>query len=262
MAHLPSTYVCAKRFKTRTRLESTVPQNSDHSPFTVKLLVLMLAIAAFGAWNVWGPTWKNGGQANAADELPKVATYDNSSTRQVAIFAGGCFWCVESDFDQVPGVLETTSGYIGGTTANPTYKSVTYGSTGHREAVKIAFDPAKVTYAKLLNVFWRSVDPTDDGGQFCDRGDSYKTEIFATSDAQLKLAENSKKSILDTKRLAAPIVTPIRRAGPFTNAEDYHQDYYKKSPVQYKFYRYRCGRDARVRAIWGDEAHAGIEKKK
>lgn len=236
-------------------------QSHDNSPFTPKMLILMLAIAGLGAWNIWGPSWLDRGHAQAASDAPKIAEYDNSKTH-VAIFAGGCFWCVETDFDHVPGVLNTTSGYIGGTSSNPTYKSVTYGNAGHREAVKIIFDPTKVTYGKLLDVFWRSVDPTDDGGQFCDRGDSYKTEIFATSDAQLKAAQESKKALVEGNRLSAPIVTPIRRAGPFTDAEGYHQDYYKKSPIQYKIYRYRCGRDARVREVWGDEAHAGIEKKK
>ena len=189
-----------------------MPRKPGQSPFTIKLLLLMLAVAALGAWNVWGTSWNSARHANASDDVSKVAEYDNSKTH-VAIFAGGCFWCVESDFDHVPGVLETTSGYIGGTTANPTYKSVTYGNSGHREAVKIIFDPEKVTYAKLLDVFWRSVDPTDDGGQFCDRGESYETEIFATSDVQLKVAQTSKKALVDSGRLKAPIVTPIRRAG-------------------------------------------------
>ncbi|GBF27575.1 peptide methionine sulfoxide reductase MsrA [bacterium MnTg02] len=177
---------------------------------------------------------------------------------QVAIFAGGCFWCVESDFDSVPGVLETISGYTGGTLDNPTYKQVTAGGTGHSEAVRITFDPNKVTYERLLHIFWRSVDPTDNGGQFCDRGDSYKTAIFATDDIQLRLAKASKKMLQDPKVLDKPIVTPIRAASKFYPAEDYHQDYYNKNPLRYKFYRFRCGRDNRIRDLWGEEALTGI----
>ena len=177
---------------------------------------------------------------------------------QVAIFAGGCFWCVESDFDSVPGVLETISGYTGGTLDNPTYKQVTAGGTGHSEAVRITFDPNKVTYERLLHIFWRSVDPTDNGGQFCDRGDSYKTAIFATDDIQLRLAKASKKMLQDPKVLDNPIVTPIRAASKFYPAEDYHQDYYIKNPLRYKFYRFRCGRDNRIRDLWGEEALTGI----
>ena len=184
------------------------------------------------------------------------------SDTEVAIFAGGCFWCVESDFDKVPGVLETVSGYTGGKQDNPTYKTVTAGGSGHYEAVKIVYDPKKVTYDKLLHIFWRSVDPTDDGGQFCDRGESYKTAIFAKSDKQFKLANASKKIIEKAKLLEDPIVTPIVKAGPFFSAETYHQNFYKKNPVRYNFYRFSCGRNARVKSIWGKEAYSGIPKKK
>lgn len=178
--------------------------------------------------------------------------------RQVAIFAGGCFWCVESDFDKVPGVFETISGYTGGSVADPTYTKVTAGGTGHSEAVRITFDPKKVKYKRLLHIFWRTVDPTDDGGQFCDRGHSYKTAIFATNDEQLRLAKASKKMLRDAKLLDKPIVTPIRVASTFYPAEDYHQDYYNKNPLRYKFYRLSCGRDSRLRTLWGKEALAGI----
>ena len=180
--------------------------------------------------------------------------------KAVAIFAGGCFWCVESDFDHVPGVLDTVSGYIGGKIANPTYKQVTAGGTGHIEAVKITFDPAKVSFAKLLNVFWRSVDPTDAGGQFCDRGESYTTAIFVTDQKQLATAQASKKKLNAAKLLPKPVITPIRLAGPFYPAEDYHQNYYKKNPIRYNFYRFNCGRDSRVKALWKDAAHQGIKK--
>ena len=177
----------------------------------------------------------------------------------VATFAGGCFWCVESDFDTVPGVVETISGYTGGSVDNPTYRQVSEGGTGHREAVQIRYDPKQVSYEQLLHIFWRSVDPTDSGGQFCDRGDSYQTALFAGTEEERRLAEASKDAL---ERSATPmdtIVTPIEPLGEFYPAEDYHQDYYKKNPIRYKFYRFSCGRDARVQEVWGDQAHEGIE---
>ncbi len=179
---------------------------------------------------------------------------------QVATFAGGCFWCVESDFDSVPGVVRTISGYTGGLLINPSYEQVTAGGSGHREAVQIFYDPKKVTYAMLLEIFWRSVDPTDDGGQFCDRGESYKTAIFANSPEQKRLAEESKRRLQESAVLSRPIVTAIETAGPFYAAEAYHQNYYKKNPIRYKVYRFGCGRDARIEELWGEEAHRGIAK--
>ena len=175
-----------------------------------------------------------------------------------ATFAGGCFWCVESDFDKVPGVVETISGYTGGTVANPDYKQVTRGGTGHREAVQIRYDPKQVSYDRLLHIFWRSVDPTDGGGQFCDRGESYQTAIFAGSEEERRLAEASKEALAQSMVLDAPVVTPIELAGEFYPAENYHQDYYTKSPFRYRYYRFACGRDSRVQQIWGREAHDGI----
>ena len=179
---------------------------------------------------------------------------------QVATFAGGCFWCVEADFDNVPGVARTISGYAGGVLIDPTYKQVSAGGTGHREAVQIFYDPKKVGYAMLLDIFWRSVDPTDDGGQFCDRGESYETAIFANSPEQARLAEDSKRKLQLSAVLNQPIVTSIEVAGPFYPAEDYHQNYYQKNPLRYKFYRYRCGRDAQIKMLWGKDAHRGIAK--
>lgn len=176
---------------------------------------------------------------------------------EIATFAGGCFWCVESDFEHVPGVVSAVSGYTGGLLAKPTYRD--HGQ--HIEAVQITFDPNKVTYEKLVSIFWRSVDPTDAGGQFCDRGNSYTTAIFANSSAQKEIAERSKAELQSANRLSDPIVTPIRNATHWTDAEDYHQDYYKKNPVRYKLYRFNCGRDGRVEDLWQSEAHAGIEKK-
>ncbi|MEM6464148.1 MAG: peptide-methionine (S)-S-oxide reductase MsrA [Pseudomonadota bacterium] len=176
----------------------------------------------------------------------------------VAIFAGGCFWCVESDFDHVPGVVETISGYTGGHLENPTYRDVVSETTGHREAVKISFDPTKVTYATLLDVFFRSVDPTDPGGQFCDRGESYSTAIFALDDRQRELAIAA--SAEATKVLGTEVVTRIETASVFYRAEEYHQDYYQKNPVRYYGYRLGCRRDARIERLWGDQAHRGIIK--
>ena len=177
-----------------------------------------------------------------------------------AIFAGGCFWCVESDFDKVPGVLRTTSGYTGGHLANPTYDDVTAGGSGHLEAVKIEFDPAEITYPRLLHIFWRSVDPTDGGGQFCDRGESYTTAVFAVSPEQRRLAEASRTALVRSGVLSAPVATPIKTAGSFYPAEDHHQNYHEKNPLRYKFYRFTCGRDRRVKELWGDQAYDGIPR--
>ncbi len=171
--------------------------------------------------------------------------------RAMAIFAGGCFWCMEPPFDGLPGVLATTSGYTGGSVVNPSYEQVSSGKTGHLEAVKVEYDPMRVTYAQLLEVFWRNVDPTDAGGQFCDRGAHYATAIFASGEEQLAEANDAKTRLEASHRLQKPVVTPIRPAGPFYPAEDYHQDYYKKNPLRYKVYRTGCGRDHVLEQLWG-----------
>ena len=173
----------------------------------------------------------------------------------VAIFAGGCFWCVESDFDKVPGVLSTTSGYTGGKTKNPTYNQVSAGDTGHTEAVRISYDPAKVTYRQLLDFFWRHHDPLVKNAQFCDRGSQYRAAIFVQNDAERLQAEASKKEVQGI--LKKPVVTEISAAGPFYPAEDYHQDFYEKNAVKYKFYRWNCGRDQRIEQIWGSQKGEG-----
>ena len=195
---------------------------------------------------------------------PRAATSDAEPLPQgeheTAVFAGGCFWCVESDFDHVPGVHRTVSGYTGGTTVDPTYKTVVAGRTGHREAVEITYDPARVSFEELLEIFWRTVDPTDGGGQFCDRGHSYTTAIFPTSEEQRRIAEASKQRLLASGVLGNSIETPVAPTAPFYPAEDYHQDYYEKNPLRYNFYRLTCGRDRRIESLWGDEAHRGIEK--
>lgn len=167
----------------------------------------------------------------------------------MATFAGGCFWCMESDFDKVPGVISTTSGYIGGKVKNPNYKQVSAGGTGHAEAVEITYDPSRVSYQQLLAHFWRNIDPTVKDRQFCDTGDQYRSAIFAHGDEQRKLAEASKKKV--EAQLKKPIYTQIAAAGTFYAAEDYHQDFYKKNPTKYKFYRWNCGRDQRLEQIWG-----------
>ena len=167
-----------------------------------------------------------------------------------ATFAGGCFWCMEPPFDEIEGVLETTSGYTGGRTAKPSYEQVSSGGTGHVEAVEVTYDPAKVSYEKLLEVFWRNVDPTDASGQFCDRGEQYATAIFVHDEEQRRLAEESKRKLSESGRLKKPLITPIRAAAPFYAAEDYHQDYYRKNPIRYKFYRTGCGRDRALEKLW------------
>jgi methionine-S-sulfoxide reductase len=168
----------------------------------------------------------------------------------VAIFASGCFWCTESDFEKVPGVVEAVSGYIGGTDPDPTYREVSAGGTGHAEAVRLRYDPDVVTYEELLDVYWRNVDFLDAGGQFCDRGDQYRSAIFVRDEAQKRAALESKRELERSGRYGGPVVTQVVEGGTFHPAEDYHQDYYKKNPLRYKFYRYGCGRDARLAELW------------
>ena len=185
----------------------------------------------------------------SASAIAEEIAAENTAT---AIFAGGCFWCMESPFDALPGVIKTTSGYTDGHTENPTYKEVSNGKTGHLEAVQVTYDSAKVTYDKLLEVFWRNVDPFDDAGQFCDKGDQYKAAIFYNDDKGLQLAEASKTAV-KAKFPGKLIATSIKPAGKFFPAEDYHQDYYLNNPKRYKFYRFTCGRDRRLNEVWGSE---------
>jgi peptide-methionine (S)-S-oxide reductase len=189
--------------------------------------------------------------ANAPPEPAQEKPGAAPAERAVAIFSGGCFWCMEPPFDALPGVLSTTSGYTGGSVANPSYEQVSSGSTGHRESVKVEYDPNRVSYAQLLEVFWHNVDPTDGGGQFCDRGQQYTTAIFATSDEQFAEAQDAKQKLDASHRLPHPVVTSILRAGPFYPAEDYHQNYYQKNPLRYKIYRAGCGRDRVLEQLWG-----------
>jgi len=174
----------------------------------------------------------------------------------VASFAGGCFWCMEPPFDALGGVLSTTSGYTGGRTKSPSYEQVSEGDTGHVEAVQIVYDPKQVSYEKLLDVFWHNVDPTTKDRQFCDVGSPYRAAIFVQDAEQRRLAESSRAALQASGRLGHPIVTEILEAGPFYAAEEYHQDYYQKNPLRYRYYRGRCGRDARLRELWGEDAAA------
>jgi peptide-methionine (S)-S-oxide reductase len=168
-----------------------------------------------------------------------------------ATFAGGCFWCMEPPFERLKGVYSVTSGYTGGRVAKPTYEAVSAGYTGHREAVEIVYDPAQVSYQKLLDVYWHNVDPFDRSGQFCDKGEQYRSAIFVHDAEQKHLAEGSKQAV--GVKFHSDVATDILPAGPFYAAEDYHQDYYKKNPLRYKFYRFNCGRDQRLKEVWGDQ---------
>ncbi|WP_254797653.1 peptide-methionine (S)-S-oxide reductase MsrA [Geopseudomonas aromaticivorans] len=192
---------------------------------------------------------------SAVTGMPHADAAENSATTDdqaaTAIFAGGCFWCMESDFDKVPGVLSTTSGYTGGTLANPSYEQVSAGHSRHVEALLVRFDPTQTSYAKLLDAYWPNIDPLTATGQFCDIGSQYRSAIFYRTPEQQRLAEASKVALQASGRFAKPIVTEILPAGTFYPAEEYHQDYYRKNPLRYYYYRTTCGRDARLQELWG-----------
>lgn len=173
------------------------------------------------------------------------------SEPETAVFAGGCFWCTEADFEKVPGVISAVSGYTGGTVPNPTYEQVSAGGTGHYEAVRVTYDPARVSYEQLADYFFRTVDPLDAGGQFCDRGESYRTALFVEDEAQRSIAEQEKAEA--GRQLGQRVVTPVLARSEFYEAEGYHQDYQKRNGLKYRFYRSRCGRDARLEALWGSK---------
>ena len=170
--------------------------------------------------------------------------------QESAIFAGGCFWCMEPPYDALDGVISTTSGYTGGSVPNPSYEQVSTGMTGHAESARVTFDPQKISYEKLLEVYWHNIDPTVANQQFCDKGAQYRSAIFVRDEAERKAAEASRDAV--AKQLGVEVKTQIAEAGPFYRAEDYHQDYYKKNPIRYRYYRYGCGRDARLMVIWGE----------
>ena len=199
------------------------------------LTVLTVAIFLIGTWNVQSTS-----QA-AAD-----ATFGK------AYFAGGCFWCMEEAFEKVEGVLSATSGYMGGTVANPSYEEVSAGRTGHAESIEVVYDRTKVSYHKLLEAFWRNVDPITPNAQFCDHGSQYRSTIFFQTDEEKRVSDTSKLALEQSKRFKEPIVTQIVRASQFYPAEEHHQDYYKKNPVLYKYYKYTCGRARRLEELWGN----------
>lgn len=213
--------------------------------YTMKRTLIISALTALIAAGSMG-------MPEAANTKTGVRPEEGDAAK--ATFAGGCFWCMEPPFEKLPGVISVTSGYTGGRTENPTYDEVSSGSTGHAEAVEILYDPGKITYSKLLDVFWRNIDPTTRDRQFVDIGNQYRTAIFYHDKDQKRLAEESKAALDRSGRFGKPIVTEIVPAGRFYPAEEYHQDYYKKSSARYKFYRFNSGRDQYLRRIWGDEA--------
>ena len=202
---------------------------------------MILALVAIG-WH----------SVQSMEQKSPETTTDKSGSQAAAVFAGGCFWCTESDFEKIDGVIEAISGYTGGKEANPTYKQVASGATSHAEAVKVIYDPDKISYAELLEIFWRHVDPTDDGGQFVDRGYQYRSAIFYADETERRLAEESRDRLAKSGRFDKPIVTEIVPLGEFYTAEDYHQDYYKTNPMRYKWYRSGSGRDQFLKKTWAD----------
>lgn len=190
----------------------------------------------------------------AFSTAPTEAAEQPASKLETATFAGGCFWCMEPPFDKLEGVISTTAGYTGGRTRNPTYQQVSSGGTGHAESVRIIFDPSKTDYSRLLEVFWHNIDPTAVNRQFCDSGNQYRSAIFYHNERQKRLALASKQALEKAKKFSSPIATEITPAGDFYPAEEYHQDYYRKNPIRYKYYRYTCGRDKRLRELWGEQA--------
>lgn len=217
--------------------------------FACSVLMLAATAACAQATDSAASTANANSSSAPAAEKPKTA---------VAIFAGGCFWCMEAPFDKTPGVISTTSGYTGGSVDHPTYEQVSGGGTGHAEAERVEYDPAKVTYSHLLDVFWHNIDPVAVDRQFCDSGNQYRSAIFVSSPEQRKLAEESKRKLEASGRFDKPVATRIVDAMAFWPAEEYHQNYYEKNPLRYKFYRYNCGRDQRLDQIWGaDRPYSG-----
>ena len=222
----------------------------------IRYMGMSIGVSALGV-GIFAALGVSASAVAAPDKTSTVATVSGiastTANKATATFAGGCFWCVEADFDKVPGVLSTTSGYIGGKTANPSYEQVSSHSTGHAEAVQIVYNPAQVTYEKLLNIYWRSIDPTVKDQQFCDRGTPYRTAIFTHNDEQLTAAKASLVALEKSKPFREAIVTEIIPATAFYPAEDYHQNYHQKNSIRYKYYRSSCGRDARLKQLWGNQ---------
>ena len=207
-----------------------------------------IAIVAGVAAATTGFVWSAVADQSATD-LPSEET-----RLETAIFAGGCFWCTEADFDKVDGVISTISGYTGGTVEEPTYKQVTRGDTGHYEAVKISYNPQQVSYEELVEYYFRTIDPTDPRGQFCDKGSSYRTAVFVSGERERTIAETEIEMITHSGQLPGPVVTKVLDASEFWPAESFHQNYYRTNPIRYKFYREGCGRDERLKKLWGEDA--------
>jgi peptide methionine sulfoxide reductase msrA/msrB len=239
-------YSCKQRapLKAKVEFEEVITVKSI---FAIAMIALIFIVTA---WQIAGSA-----QQEVKKEMPK-----DDSMLKVATFAGGCFWCTESDFEKLPGVAKVVSGYTGGKKENPSYEEVSSGSTGHVEAIQVYYDPSKVTYAELLDYFWKHIDPTDSGGQFVDRGAQYRSVIFYHDDEQKNLAEKSKKDLGKSGKFDKPIATEIIKFSSFYEAEEYHQDYYKKNPLRYKYYRFGSGRDQFLKKAWGDDT--GIPKPK
>ncbi|HEY1246167.1 MAG TPA: peptide-methionine (S)-S-oxide reductase MsrA [Hyphomicrobiaceae bacterium] len=200
---------------------------------------------------LWALAFAAGIGAAAAQAPSPAGKAPAAGATAVATFAGGCFWCVEEAFEKVPGVISAVAGYTGGHVPNPTYQQVSHEDTGHAEAVRVTYDPARVSYAQLVDWFWRNIDPTQADGQFCDLGSSYRSAIFVHDDGQRKIAEAAERALQASGRFKQPIVTEIAAAGRFYAAEDYHQGYYRKNPYRYRFYKFNCGRVQRLEQIWG-----------
>ncbi|WP_339510492.1 peptide-methionine (S)-S-oxide reductase MsrA [Pseudomonas sp. RL_15y_Pfl2_60] len=218
---------------------------------TKRFALVSAALLLSALLSACGPTSSQPANAQAASTPSSIAL--KPGEQGVAVFAGGCFWCTESDFDKVPGVLSTTSGYIGGSVDNPTYEQVSSGRTGHLEAVLVSYDPSKTSYAKLLEAYWPTIDPLTANAQFCDHGSQYRSAIFYSDDAEKAAAQASKAALQDSGKLEGKIVTEILPGTTFYPAEEYHQDYYLKNPLRYKYYRTACGRDSRLEDIWGSK---------
>jgi peptide methionine sulfoxide reductase msrA/msrB len=217
--------------------------------------IKVLLITALIVGGVW--VWHKAGDAQGKIDQ---GTAKEPSNVKVATFAGGCFWCTEADFEKAPGVVKVISGYAGGQKKNPTYEEVSSGTTGHVEAVQVYYDPAKVTYQQLLDYFWRHIDPTDGGGQFVDRGAQYRSVIFYQDEEEMRLAEKSKEALDHSGRFKKPVVTDIVKFTNFYPAEEYHQDYYKKNPIKYWYYRHGSGRDQFLAKVWGKEKEVSMQK--
>jgi methionine-S-sulfoxide reductase len=216
------------------------------------LVILALVIAAyFGLGTVYSEQAQDSATATSEDSSRLSSTIQTlPESLSTAVFAGGCFWCVESDFEKLDGVNDAISGYTGGSASTANYKTVSHTETGHYEAVQVVYDSAKVSYAELVEYFWRTIDPTDPEGQFCDKGSSYKSAIFYTSEQEKQVLDNSLTQLNEAKPFDDPIVTAISPAAPFYKAEQYHQSYYKKNPIRYKYYRNGCRRDQRLQQLW------------